>query len=632
MQPIYTCRQFIISTLTALLLVLLLAACGDIFGTGQPASSDPTRDPTTVPTPTPEPLGGNLTIRLAADVPQLRPWQPRNRSEEQVVDLLYSGLTRLDDQLRPQPDLASGWDITPDGRVLTFTLRSDVSWHDGQPLDAEDVLFTLEQLRALPYTSTALLADLRYIAAVSVPASNTVVLSLTERYAPLLAELTLPILPQHLLQDRNVQTLNFWDVPIGSGPFRLDDRVPGQSIVLARYTGYHHGPPLLERVAFVGSADIDITIGALRDENLLLAELPWSVLDEVENSPNLRTGAYPENGFYFLGFNLREGRPFADVRVRRALALALDLPDLVEAATKGQGVPISSSAVPGSWADLHPAPSNEANLQAARDLLNEAGWTLPAGATIRQRNGESFSAQLFVRGDDERRLVAAQRIAEAAATIGLQIEVEAADFETVIVSKYAPPYNFDLLLGSWLNGAGDPNFGDFAYYDPDDFALFHSSQINQGPLDTRVTRNFIAFDDPAYDNQAQAARELYELDERRERYEQTQERLNELLPYLFLWVDQLPVAINQRVTSLDGPIDLSSPMYLWNIERWYVEDEGSQPAPDATSTATPAATPRLTAPSEITGTATTPISPTGPTNDTTTPLTVTEEAGSNGTE
>jgi peptide/nickel transport system substrate-binding protein len=214
---------------------------------------------------------------------------------------------------------------------------------------------------------------------------------------------------------------------------------------------------------------------------------------------------------------------------------------------------------------------SEANLAAARSLLEDAGWALPSGATIRQRDGVSFSATLFVRGDDQRRLVAAQRIAEVAANIGLQIRVEPADFATVIISKYAPPYDFDLLLGSWLNGAGDPDFGDYMYYDPDDFALFHSSQINQGELDTRVTRNFVAFNDPGYDNHAQRARQIYDTEERAISYRQAQIRVDEQLPYLYLWADAIPVALNSRVTTIDGPVDISTPAYLWDIETWYVE-------------------------------------------------------------
>src|SRR5882724_7280884 len=124
-------RLFLASVALALLALAVLAGC----------ALDPPPPPTPTPlppTPTPLPRGGNLTIRLAADVPDLRPWQPRSRGEEQLTSLLYNGLTHLDAKLQPQPDLSTGWDASQDGRLITFTLRTDVTWHDGKPLYADD--------------------------------------------------------------------------------------------------------------------------------------------------------------------------------------------------------------------------------------------------------------------------------------------------------------------------------------------------------------------------------------------------------------------------------------------------------------------------------------------------------------
>lgn len=533
------------------------------------ATLTPTATP--LPTPTPLPRGGNLTVRLAEDVPLLQPWRPRSRGDEQMISLLYNGLMRLDEQLAPQPDLARSWKASADGRTITFTLHSGIQWHDGEPLDAMDVQFTLEQMRSLPVTSTAMLYDLQRITAVAVPDTHRVVLSLSERYAPLLAELTLPILPRHLLENRDIRSLNFWDVPVGSGPFQFVRRDPGNSVVFKRNDAYFRGAPLISLVAFVGAADEDVALPALTDGRLLLAEVQWNTLRNYEGSLEAyREEGYPENGFYFLGFNVRQGRPFADVRVRQALAKALDLPRLVETTTRGQGVLIGNSAVPGSWADLTPPAALEADIEGARALLEESGWTLPPGTTIRQRNGELFQVRLLVRSDDMRRVAAARRIAEVAASIGLGISVEPVDLPTLL-KMYIPPYDFDLLLGSWLNGAGDPGFADFAYYDPDDFALFHSSQINQGTIDTRVTRNFVGFQDSAYDEHIEAARQLYGLSERTEAYRQAQARIAALLPYLYLWNDTIPVLLSTRISTLDGPVDLTIPNYFWNIERWYIE-------------------------------------------------------------
>lgn len=560
----------------SLLLLMFLAACAAAPAEPPPPDPGATAMPTAatstpLPSPTPHPRGGNLTVRLAEPLSDLRPWQPRTRGEEQVIDLLYSGLMRLDPALRPQPDLAREWQASSDGRVLTFTLRSGLAWHDGQPLEADDVVFTFEQLQTLPYTSTALINDLRYIERITAPGQRTVVMTLTERYAPLLAHLSLPILPEHLLEGRDIAQIDFWDLPVGSGPFMLEERVAGQSVVLERFAGYHHGEPLLDRVAFVLAADSEDSLAALEDERLLLAELPWSAeAAAAAFEEQLRLESYPENGFFFLGFNMREGRPFAELALRRALAQAIDLERLVTLATKGQGIVIGNSAAPGSWADLAEPVLQEANLEGARATLEAAGWTLPEGSSVRQREGITLTARLYVRGDDERRVLAARSIAEAARSIGMLIEVEPADFESVIISKYTVPYDFDLLLGSWSNGAGDPAFADYLFYDPDDFALFHSSQRNQGSADTRITRNFIGFSDSAFDNQAQAARQFYLIEERQEAYALSQARIAEQLPYLYLWADRIPVALNRRISTVDGPVDLASPMYFWNIERWYI--------------------------------------------------------------
>src|SRR5215211_6550949 len=109
MNYIPTRRIFVASVALAMLALALLAGCA----LDPPPAPTPTPLP---PTPTPLPRGGNLTIRLAADVPDLRPWQPRSRGEEQISSLLYNGLMRLDERLRPQPDLAERWEATPDGR------------------------------------------------------------------------------------------------------------------------------------------------------------------------------------------------------------------------------------------------------------------------------------------------------------------------------------------------------------------------------------------------------------------------------------------------------------------------------------------------------------------------------------
>lgn len=558
-------RLFVVSTALALCTLGFLVGCA--VGSTPEATSTPAP-----PTATPLPRGGTLTVGVADDVANLRPWQPRSRSEEHTISLLYNGLMQLDPQLRPQPDLAEDWFASADGRLITFTLRSNVVWHDGTPFSADDVTYTLNALRELSPT-TALLADFQRINDVSAPASNTVVLSLTERYAPILSGLTVPILPRHLLEDTDISELDFWDIPVGTGPFQLADRREDESTEFTANPAFFRGQPLLDRVALVVAPEPEVLAEALIDEQVLLAEPPWDVSRSTfQDISGLRAESYFENGYYFMAFNVRSDRPFADRRVRQALAQAVNWPELVDEVTDGQGRPIANSVVPGSWADFVQPVTETADLELAGALLDEAEWVEPSEGEIRERDGEALEAFLFVRGDDPRRVDAAEVIADVAATIGMSITVQPADFESVIESKYLPPYDFDLLLGSWSNGAGDQDFADFRFYDPDDFALFHSSQINQGIEDTRPVLNMGGFESAAYDNQAAAAYQLYDLEQRGQAIRLAQERIAEELPYVFLWTDRIPVVLNEKVTTLDGPVNISIPLYFHNIERWYVQD------------------------------------------------------------
>ncbi len=537
------------------------------------ASVAPT--PTAEPTPA-VPQGGALTIRIAADVAELKPWDLRSRGEEYVADLIYNGLTELDEQLQPRPDLAQDWTTSADGRLITFTLRSNLAWHDGEPLTSEDVAWTLNTLRTITATN-ALLADLQStIADARAPLPETVVVSLTRPYAPLLAELAVPILPRHRLADRTpeqIAALNFWDQPVGSGPFKFDRRLPNQSISFVRNNAYFGGVPNLDQVALVVAPDPAVAATALQAQQLLVAEFPQTTqaLSATVETATLQHGAYPENGWYGLALNTRPERIFADQRVREALARAVDVEALVQTVTNGAGLPITTILSRASG--MYPADLaiRSPDLVVAGQLLDQAGWTAgPDG--VRQKAGRPLASRIWVRGDDARRVAAAQRIVEAAGAIGMQLEVVPANFNTVILPKLAPPYDFDLLLGSWINAPNSGSFPTNRFYDPDDWALFHSANVWGGQGDARTgLRNVTGFANPDYDSAADAVRRAYEPAERKQAIQTAQAVLARELPYLLLWTDQIGVAINERVASEDGPLPLNTPRYLWNVEQWYIQ-------------------------------------------------------------
>lgn len=515
------------------------------------------------------PQGGDLTIRVAAPLERLTPWDIRSRGEEHATQLLFNGLMRLDERLQPQTDLAETLEIAPSNDVLTFTVRSGLRWHDNKPLTSDDVVWTLNTLRTLTPTN-ALLYDLRtVIGEVRSPITGTVVLSLTQAYAPMLAALAVPVLPRHLLQTRSTEQLTALDFlqVAGSGPFRFGSR-DETSLTLLRNDGYLRGRPNLERVILREQDDAGAQ-AALADGTLLVAEFPTATTG-LTLTGRLQAGRYAENGSYWLAFNVRAGRIFSDTVVRQALAQAVDLPAVIRQATGTRGVPLLTSLPPGVWSDPNTQPA-AANVEQARQLLEGAGWTLPTDKTVRERNGVVLQTELFVRGDDARRVAVAQAIAAAAAEIGIALTVAPIEFDPTLIEKLAPPYEFDLLLGSWVNAPNTANFPTNRFYDPDDSALFGSDRIYSGDGDTRTgLRNIGGYRNEAYDAAARQARSIFDPQARLEAIRVAQEIVATERPYLFLWSDAIPVVVSTQLRRAGGAFELSNAQYLNDVETWYL--------------------------------------------------------------
>lgn len=531
------------------------------------------------PTPTPplHPRGGTLTVRLTSDVPAFIPWLAKgDTGSDRITSLLFDGLTRLDDHLQPRPGLAESWDVSADGTVITFKLRQGVTWHDGQPFTAEDVVWSYRTVVGLPadpeVPSRLHLQDTLSAVDAVEPFSYTVRFTLKRRYSPILADFALPILPSHILTGTTPDKLTespFNVAPIGTGPYLYEKREAGQSITLKANERYFGGWPYIERVAFLVAPDNTIAEGALREGNLLLSDLPPESAERlVKEGKGVRGGSYEESGYDFVAFNLRPTRVFSDTRLRRAWALALDKPGLAFGATGGKSNPVWTDIAKISWAYNPEAPRFGGDPEGARRLLAEAGWADTNGDGIVEKNGKPLQVSLYVpannpTNDDvrnEQRRKAAAAMVAPLKRAGIGVTVELADFKTAILTRIGPsgraPFDFDVVMLGWTrNGV-----------DPDPFALFHSSQIPTEAAPGLL--NFTGFAAAEYDALAIEARSTYNYARRKELYVRMQTIISEQLPYYFLWAEKFGVAAHPR---LKGEINFASPRYLWNIVDWWIE-------------------------------------------------------------
>lgn len=485
----------------------------------------------------PTPLrGGTLVVGIEQLPGHLNPAITTDGAVHAVADSIFSGLIRLDDQATPLPDLAVGWEVSPDARTYTFHLREGVRWHDGTPFTAADVKFTFEHALLLYHARTrggleALLDG------IETPDEHTVTFRFRQPYAALLQRLDgteAPILPQHVYGQvpdlqRAPQNLH----PIGTGPFRFVEYVADDRVVLERFADYFQpGLPYLDRLVFRAIPDANTRLLALeRGEIDVVTGVPGSELERLASDPELAvqtTNSGPGGGFCVMtvAFNLQRSQ-FQDVRVRQALAHAVDRGQLLEQVLFGNGQvatgPISSKLV-SVYSDDVPIAGYDPEL--SETLLDEAGY--PRGADGVRFDATFLHFPTFAKYGEVLR--------QQLASVGVRLELVALD-RAAFVTRVFEHREFDTAIISYCNNT-DPSIGVAR--------TVVSSNIGNVPFS-----NAAAYANPEIDLLFQQASEEADPGTRAELYRRAQRILVVDAPYLWLVETRMATAYRAQVRGLE---------------------------------------------------------------------------------
>ena len=375
--------------LRAIFVVLALAlVAGGCRGSG---TDDGQPDDGTGPGTSAVPVeGGTVVAAIDADPGQLNPAITTSGAVHTASELMFNGLVELGPGLEPVPALAESWQIEEQGAVYRFTLRDDVTWHDGERFTSADVKYSFEEV-LLAFHSRTKASVGSALASIETPDDQTVVFRFRQPYAPFLQQLNVteaPIVPEHLYAGSDPQQNPANQAPVGTGPFRFVSYQPGQEVVLAANESYFKpGLPYLDEVVLRVIPDDGNQVIALEQGEVdWLFEVPGPDLAALEQNPDidfLRTGVNPggANCIMTVSFNLE--RPiFAAREVRKAIASAVDREQFLTRVLFGQGAvaeaPIHSGIPFAHAADLD-LPTFDPE-QAAR-LLDDAGWVRDGDGT-----------------------------------------------------------------------------------------------------------------------------------------------------------------------------------------------------------------------------------------------------------
>jgi peptide/nickel transport system substrate-binding protein len=502
-------------------------------------------------------FGGDYVEGIAGVPARINPFfAGENAVDATLASLVFSGLTRLDENGLPFPDLAQTWTISPDGTLYTFTLRRGLLWQDGAPLTADDVVFTYELLQSPDLRNPPQALQERLASAIfsSVDAS-TVTVQLPEPYSPLPAYLTLGILPAHLL--RNVAPDALYDSqfnqrPVGAGAYRIQRLLLDHAELVAN-PAYHFEQAFIQRLDLRFYDDDGALFEALDtkeiDGALFESGLGPSDILQIQQRSDLRMSPLDKGEITFVYLNL-DLPIFEDRRVRQALLYAVDRDKLIKDVLRGQATRADSPIAPGSWAYSPSLTRYAVDPQLANLLLDDAGWVMGADG-VRRRDGSPLAFTLTT-GPDPVRVAIGQRIAEAWKAIGVEVNVESSGL-TTLVRDLIEQRNYQALL-----------FVDAAQADPDPYDAWHSdgSGGHGG--------NLAQFSNPRVDTLLEEARAA-PYTRREELYNEFQEIFAQEVPSIPLYVSRALYVQDAdvsgvRIGQLAEPGDR-----FWQVQEWFLK-------------------------------------------------------------
>lgn len=475
--------------------------------------------------------------------------------DRDLTGLIFQGLTALNERGEPVPALAESWEISPDEKDITFRLRRGVRWHDGAPFTAADVVFTTGILQSDAFAesgqpASTYLSQLWRNISVEQLDDYTVRFRLHQPLASFLAETTIGILPSHLWNgvppsELSQSALNLQ--PVGTGPWRLANL----NALAARLepNPYAAGPtPYLDAIEFRFFPDYTSAFAAFEAGEVdgVSRVLPQEVA-AAQESDAMEVLTAPLAGETFVYFNLDnpEVSFLADARVRQALNLALDLPELIDVALNGQGIPADSPFMPGTWA-YSPGERPAPDVEQASALLAEAGWVDNNQDGVREMGDASLTFELL--GDNEALL---QELSRQWQQIGVRVQPQVVGLPS-LASDYLSPRTFEAAIVHWqLSG------------DPDPYPLWHSTQIDNG-------QNYAGWSNTEADLLMEQGRSINDPGRRMQLYSEFQRIFDQELPALPLYNDVYAYGVSDQVHD----VEIGRLNWPWerfrNASQWYI--------------------------------------------------------------
>ena len=456
----------------------------------------------------------SITIGIDSDAVALDPFRVNDTLTMSILSNVYEPLVRMTTDSEIVPALASKWTVSDDGLEYTFTIHTDATFHNGDPITAEDVKYSLEMAKESAYTSPYM----GVIDTVEVVDDETVKVTLQYAYAPFLSLCTAfsyVVSEDFYTDDGDKQSKE----PIGSGPYKFVSWAQGDKIEFEAYDGYYGGEASIKNLTYKIIGNSTTAALALETGDIDINENVGSAdIASFEDKEGITLLQQPSTAFYFIGMNTKVDK-LSDVKVRQAIAKSINRQNMIDGALDGYGEPTTTfiaEGLPGYTEGFDPLPYD---VDAAKELMAEAGYA------------DGFDLTISV---PEERSAQAQLVQADLAQIGINVTIDL--IETGAFWDALENGDYEMMIMGWSYVVMDPDVGYYSLYKKDD-----------------ISGNYTGFGNEETDGLLQQGRVSSDEAERAEIYAELEEIVMTEAPYVPLYWRVDAIAFNSDLEGVEIP-------------------------------------------------------------------------------
>jgi peptide/nickel transport system substrate-binding protein len=546
------------------------------LGLGGTASAD-----SASPSPSTSSTRTVFTVGILQDIDSANPFTGVVSSAYEIYQMEYPTLTEYSAKdFSTAPGLAESWQESPDHTTWTYKIRAGLKWSDGVPLTAKDAAYTFNRIINGQYEQTNFSAYTANITKATAPDDTTLVLTV-KKPSPIMEKLAVYILPEHIwskVDEKAVASYKNEGTPdsptVGAGPYVMIERQVGQFIRMQANPNFYRGKPAVDEVDFKIYKNGDALGQALKKGEIDFADsLEANVFDSLKNVPGITTVPATYSGFDELAFNtgaaLDDGTPIGDgnkllkdVKLRQALAWAIDRPALVAKVLGGTGSP-GSTIIPPIYAAQHLTPPDAVGYdpKKAGEMLDAAGYKVGSDGIRADAQGNRLSFRLYGRSDSPDSQKSVQFIKGYLAAVGVETNVKIVSEDAL--TEYIGQGNYDMFEWGWVVEP-DPN------YQLSTFTCSSRSYKQGGVITANLSDSFYC--NPAYDKLNDQQQVTTDVAQRTDIVNQMQQMLYDDTPYIITYYyDDLEAYRSDRFTGFQPQPDPNGSL-LFQYGTWSYEN------------------------------------------------------------